>query len=76
MAQQKLYRSLNNRMFAGVCGGIGEFFGLDATLIRVAYVALSIFSAGFPGLLLYILLVLIIPERPYSDRYDNYDEVR
>ena len=76
MAQQKLYRSLENRMFAGVCGGIGEFFGLDATLIRVAYVALSIFSAGFPGLLLYILLVLIIPERPYSDRYDNYDEVR
>lgn len=76
MAQQKLYRSLENRMFAGVCGGIGEFFGLDATLIRVAYVALSVFSAGFPGLLLYILLVLIIPERPYSDRYDNYDEVR
>ena len=76
MAQQKLYRSTDNRMLAGVCGGIAEFFGLDATLIRVVYVSLSVFSAAFPGLLLYILLVLIIPQKPYSDSFDNYQDVR
>lgn len=50
-------------MLGGVLGGIGEYFGVDPTLVRVVYVALSVFSAGFPGLLLYLLMWLIIPQR-------------
>ena len=48
-------------MLAGVCAGIAEFFNLDPTLVRIAYVIVSIFSAGFPGILLYIILMLIMP---------------
>ena len=57
---KKLYRS-SNRILAGVCGGIAEYFDVDPTVIRVVYLILSLFSAGFPGLLLYIILMVLIP---------------
>ena len=57
---KKLYRS-SNRIVAGVCGGIAEYFDVDPTVIRVVFVILSLFSAGFPGLLLYIILMVLIP---------------
>ena len=60
MAQKQLTRS-NNKMLAGVCSGIAEYFDLDPTLVRVSYAALTIFTTCFPGLLLYLLLVLIMP---------------
>lgn len=66
-ANKKLYRS-NNRMLAGVCGGIAEYFGVDATLIRLAYVLLSVFTVAFPGIIVYILAAIIIPSDPgYTD---------
>lgn len=73
MAHKKLYRSNTNRVFAGVCGGIAEYIDVDPTLIRVFYLALSIFSAAFPGLLLYILLMLVIPRRPFGG-LDGFDD--
>ncbi|HEY6914324.1 MAG TPA: PspC domain-containing protein [Paludibacter sp.] len=57
---KKLKRS-KDQMIAGVCAGIAEYFNLDKTLVRVLYVILAVFSAGFPGLLLYIILWLIMP---------------
>ena len=60
-----LRRSVMDRQIAGVCGGLGEYFGIDTTAVRVAYVLLSIFSAGFPGMLVYVILWLLIPEREY-----------
>ena len=57
---KKLYRS-SNRIIAGVCGGIAEYFDIDPTLIRVVYVILSLFSVAFPGVLLYIILMILIP---------------
>lgn len=59
---KKLTRS-NNKSLAGVCAGIAEYFDVDPTLIRVIYASLTIFSAGFPGVLLYIVLMLIMPEK-------------
>ena len=59
--EKKLTRSAN-KILAGVCGGIAEYFEIDPTLVRVAYAALSIFSAGFPGLLLYIVMLIIMPQ--------------
>jgi len=50
-----------NKMIAGVCAGIAEYFDVDPTIIRVIFVLLSIISAGFPGILVYIILMLIIP---------------
>jgi phage shock protein PspC (stress-responsive transcriptional regulator) len=60
---RKLYRSRDNRMIAGVLGGIAEHFGWDPTMVRVAFVLLSIISAAFPGGLVYLVMWLIIPER-------------
>ncbi|MBQ8360667.1 MAG: PspC domain-containing protein [Bacteroidaceae bacterium] len=59
---KKLTRPHTGRMLGGICAGIGNYFGVDATLIRIGYVLLSLFSAGFPGLILYLILLLIIPE--------------
>jgi len=51
----------NDKMLAGVCGGIADFFELDPTIVRVGYAALTVFSAGFPGVILYIIMMLVIP---------------
>lgn len=64
MKTKKLYRSQNNRMVAGVCGGLGEYFGIDATIIRIGFVILAIATACLPFLLIYIVAALIIPLEP------------
>ena len=61
MAEKKLVRSAN-KVLAGVCGGIAEYFEVDPTVIRIAYAALTVFSAGFPGVLLYIIMLLLMPK--------------
>lgn len=63
MNNKKLFRSTTNRMVCGVCGGLGIYTGIDATVIRVLYVIISLAGgAGFLGLLLYFILSVIIPE--------------
>jgi len=57
-----LHRSTRNRMIAGVLGGLAEYFDLDPTLMRAGYVVVSIVSAAFPGILVYLVLWLLIPE--------------
>lgn len=64
MPEKKLYRSSSNKMIAGVCGGIAEYFNVDATLVRVLYVLFSLVLMAFPGLLLYIACWIIIPKVP------------
>ncbi|MEX0598994.1 MAG: PspC domain-containing protein, partial [Rhodothermales bacterium] len=58
----RLTRSVSDRMIAGVCGGLAEFFDVDSTLVRVVFVLLSVLSAAFPGLLVYVVLCLVLPE--------------
>ena len=55
---------MHNRWIAGVCSGLADYFGLDPTVVRVAYVLLSIGSLG-TGILVYIVLWAVIPEREY-----------
>lgn len=62
---RRLRRSVSDRWLAGVCGGLAEYFGIDPTVVRVAYVLLSILSVAFPGILAYLILWLLIPEREY-----------
>jgi len=57
-----LRRSRSNRMIAGVIAGLAEYFAIDVTLARVIYVVVSALSAAFPGVLVYAVLWLIIPE--------------
>ena len=63
MNQKKLYRSRSNRMICSVCGGLGTYLGIDATVVRVLYAVISLVAgAGFLGLVLYFILSVIIPE--------------
>ena len=65
--EKHLYRSRSNRVFAGVCGGLAEFFGLDATLIRLAFVLGIVF--GFGSLLVvYLVMLFIVPELAAGNR--------
>jgi phage shock protein C len=57
-----LRRSKTDRVIAGVVGGLARYFGVDPTLLRVVYVVGSVVSAAFPGILVYIVLWLLIPE--------------
>ena len=59
---RRLYRSLKDRMVGGVCGGLGEFFKVDPIIFRLIFV-LMVFGAG-SGVLVYIVMMLIIPEAP------------
>jgi phage shock protein C len=58
---RKLARSSRQKMIAGVCGGLAEYFGLDVTVVRIAYILVSIVSAAFPGILAYIVLMFVMP---------------
>ena len=62
-AQKGLQRSRDNRVIAGVCGGLAEWLGWDPTLVRVLYVVISVATA-FSGALFYLLLWVLMPERP------------
>lgn len=57
-----LLRSRNNRMIAGVCGGIARSLAWSPTVVRVLYVVLSVISAAFPGILVYVILWALMPE--------------
>lgn len=63
MNNRKLTRS-NDRMLAGVCGGLAEYFGLDTTVVRVCYALLTVFTA-FSGVIVYIILMIVMPERKW-----------
>ena len=59
---KRLFR-VQEKIIGGVCAGIAEYLGFDPTLVRAGYLILSIFSAVFPGILVYIILWIIMPER-------------
>ncbi len=63
VARAGLQRSSDDKMIAGVCGGLAEWLGWDPTLVRVLFVAVSIFSAAFPGILVYGILWILMPQR-------------
>ena len=61
-ATRKLYRSRTDRKLAGVCGGLAQYFNLDATLIRVLFVVLAVL--GGSGLVIYLAMWIIVPNEP------------
>ena len=73
MANVGLYRSHRQNMIAGVMGGIAERFGWNANLLRTIFVIISIMSAAFPGILVYLVLWRIMPKKPYQiDAAEGY----
>ena len=60
--RKRLYRSRSKRAIFGVCGGLADYLGVDESLVRVAWLVMSI--AGGPGVLLYIIMAAVVPEEP------------
>jgi len=58
---KKLHRSKTDKVFAGICGGLGKFFGVDPTVIRALWTVLVILTGIFPGVIAYLILILVIP---------------
>jgi phage shock protein C len=61
---KKLYKSRKNKVIAGVIGGIGEYYNVDPVLLRVAWILIMIFTGVMPGLVVYIVAAIIIPNKP------------
>ena len=76
MANVGLYRSNRSNMIAGVMGGIAERFGWNANLLRLIFVVISVMSAAFPGILVYLILWLIMPKKQYSIEQDKVQQVQ
>lgn len=61
---KRLYLSETDKKISGVCGGIGEFYHVDSSLVRLAWIILTILTGVFPGLVGYIIAAVVIPRRP------------
>ena len=74
--ERKLYRSRTDRKLFGVIGGLAKYFNIDATILRIIYVLLSIFVIGCP-IIIYLVVAFIIPEEPENTEYQqvNYEPV-
>jgi phage shock protein C len=67
---RRLYRSRSNRVVGGVLAGVADYFGIDATLLRVLYAVLAIFTSFFPALVIYVIAMIVIPEEPFATVID------
>lgn len=61
---KRLYRSRDNRVFAGIMGGLGEYFDVDPVLLRLGYILLVAFTVFIPGIVAYLAAILVVPEKP------------
>ena len=61
---KKLYRSQDNKVFAGIVGGLGEYFNIDPVLLRVVWLLLTVFTGFLPGAIVYITSVFVVPQKP------------
>lgn len=61
METKKLTRSQTDRWLAGVCGGLGEYFGIDPTVVRLGYLVLTVISGFVPFIVIYVIAALIMP---------------
>ncbi len=59
---RKLTRSVDDRKIAGVCAGVAKYMGWDVAAVRIAFVVLALLPIGFPGILVYIIMWIIVPE--------------
>jgi phage shock protein PspC (stress-responsive transcriptional regulator) len=62
---KKLKRSINDKMLAGVCGGIAQYSNIDPTIVRLIFAFATIFTAVFPGVLIYLILWIIVPKEDF-----------
>jgi len=61
---KKLYKSDTNKIFAGVIGGLGEYFEIDPVILRILFVLISATTGVLPGMLVYLVAIFIVPQKP------------
>ena len=75
MASKKLTKS-NDKVFSGVLGGVADYFNFDATLVRIIFAALVVFTGYFPMGILYIIAAVVMPDAPTHHEYEFKDDSR
>lgn len=60
---KRLYRSNDNKVFCGIIGGLGDYFGVDPVILRVGYVFLSVFTGIILGLVAYLVVCMVVPKK-------------
>ena len=65
---KRLYRSNNQKMLAGVCGGLAEYFDIDVSVVRLLWVGIALVTALLPMTLFYIIAWIVIPQAPLSSQ--------
>lgn len=63
---KKLYRSNKNKVWAGIIGGVGEYFDIDPVILRLLWLLIAVFTGFFPALIAYIIAIFIVPKKPKS----------
>jgi phage shock protein C len=69
---KKLYRSTTDKMLGGVAGGLAEYFGIDSTLVRVLFIVIVFLGGG--GIIAYIILWIVVPQKPYELPKNNFTQ--
>lgn len=62
MEPKRLFRSEKNKVLAGVCGGLGEYLGIDPVVLRLLWALIVVFTGFFPGILLYVIAIFLVPK--------------
>ncbi len=71
---KKLYKSTDKKI-DGVCAGIAEYFNIDTTLVRLVYALITVFSLGFPCVVLYIIAAFVMPRKPFPEyEYNDFEQ--
>jgi len=61
---KRLYKSKENKVLAGVIGGIAEYFNVDPVILRIVWILLVVFTAFAPGIIAYLIAIFIVPQKP------------
>ena len=70
-----LYRSRKNKIFGGICGGLGNYFSLDPAILRLLFICLCFLTVLFPLIICYLIALLIIPIEPINTKTANYKKL-
>lgn len=71
MIAKKLYRSDANKIFAGVIGGVGEYFNIDPTLLRIIWLLIVLATGVVPGIVAYLIAIFVVPKKPQELQKDT-----
>lgn len=64
MEVKKIYRSEDNKIFAGIFGGLGEYLDVDPVILRLLFILVLVLTVFFPGFIAYLLAIIVVPKKP------------